>query len=146
MQKQLKAQKEGSSSKSMKKMMRRMGKQGMNMEEIENVQKVVIFTADDKIIINSPESVHKMMLPQGEVYQILGASSKEALSTEEMNAIETEEIEEPIQEEKTSEFKPPMADIQLVAQQAGVTPGEAENALIQTNGNLARAIILLRQK
>lgn len=146
LQKQLKAQKEGTGSKSMKKMMRKMGKQGMNMDEIADVQKVVIYTAEDKIVIEAPESVHKMILPQGEVYQILGASTKEDLSAEEMETIQTEEVEEQIQKEEVLDFKPTMGDVQLVAQQAGVTPDEAESALIQTKGNLAKAIILLRQK
>ncbi|MHA1301576.1 MAG: nascent polypeptide-associated complex protein [Candidatus Helarchaeota archaeon] len=146
LQKQLKAQKEGSSSKSMKRMMRKMGKQGMNVEEIANVQKVVIYTSDDKIVINQPESVTKMLLPQGEVFQILGASAKEELDADEIKEIGAEETKEPITIEANSEFKPPMADIQMVAQQAGVTPDEAESALVQTKGNLAKAIILLRQK
>ena len=146
LQKQLKAQKEsGGGSKSMKRVMRKMGKQGMNMEEIQDVQKVVIYTLEDKIIIDKPESVSKMLLPQGEVYQIMGSGAAADLTAEDIAEVSEEQTEE-VQEVETEDFKPTMADIQLVAQQSGVSPEEAENALIQTRGNLAKAIILLRQK
>lgn len=146
LQKQLKAQKEGSSSKSMKRMMRKMGKQGMNMNEIENVEKVVIYTIDNKIVINNPENVTKMLLQQGEVYQILGNGVEQTLEGEEIEK-DTESIsEETIEVEEVQEYKPPSSDIQLVSQQAGVTLEEAENALIESKGNLAKAIIILKQK
>ncbi|MFX1452946.1 MAG: NAC domain-containing protein, partial [Promethearchaeota archaeon] len=127
LQKQLKAQKEGTGSKSMKRMMRKMGKQGMNMNEIENVQKVVIYTTDNKIIINNPENVTKMLLQQGEVYQVLGTGVEQTLEGDEVQT-ETESISEEIPEfeeipevEEIQDYKPPSGDIQLVSQQAGVT-------------------------
>ena len=146
LQKQLKAQKEGTGSKSMKRMMRKMGKQGMNMDEIENVQKVVIYTTNNKIIINNPENVTKMLLQQGEVYQVLGTGVEQTLEGDEVQT-ETESISEEIPEvEEIQEYKPPSGDIQLVSQQAGVTLEEAENALVESKGNLAKAIMLLKQK
>ncbi|MFX0132657.1 MAG: nascent polypeptide-associated complex protein [Candidatus Hodarchaeota archaeon] len=146
LQKQLKAQKEGSSSKSMKRMMKKMGKQGMNMNEIENVEKVVIYTIDNKIVIDNPENVTKMLLQQGEVYQIVGNGVEQTLEGREIEK-ETDSIsEEPIEVEEVQGYKPPSGDIQLVAQQAGVTLEEAEDALIESKGNLAKAIIILKQK
>ncbi|MFX1451192.1 MAG: Nascent polypeptide-associated complex protein, partial [Promethearchaeota archaeon] len=60
---------------------------------------------------------------------------------------ETEPISEDVSEaEEIQEYKPPSGDIQLVSQQAGVSLEEAENALIESKGNLAKAIMLLKQK
>lgn len=146
LQKQLKAQKEGSSSKSMKKMMRKMGKQGMNMDEIKDVEKVVIYTNDNKIVINNPENVTKMLLQQGEVYQVVGTGVEQTLEGEEIEKVEEEITEEQTEIEEIPEYKPPLEDIELVSKQAGVTPEKAENALIESKGNLAKAIILLKQK
>lgn len=147
LKKQLQTQKEGTQPQSMKRMMRRMTKQGnLNMNEIENVEKVIIYTYDKKIIINEPENVTKMLLPQGEVFQIVGQGLEEDLETEEKETVIKEDIEETSQAEEITGFIPPIGDIQLVSQQAGVTPEEAESALRETKGNLAKAIMMLRQR
>ena len=118
------------SPKQLKKMMRRGGMPGdMNLNEIENVNKVIIYTDTEEIVIESPQSVTQMFLPQGEVFQIMGTSTK------------TSSGGAPSQK---PEVQISVADIQMVSQQAGVTPEEAEKALKEADGNIAKAILALK--
>lgn len=118
------------SPKQMKRMMKKGGIPGdMNFDDIPNVNKVVIYTDTEEIIIENPENVTQMFLPQGEVFQIMGTSSR--TSTGEEKPEETE-------------IKVSVTDIQMVVQQTGVTSEEAEKALKESKGNLAKAILSLK--
>ena len=120
----------------MKKMMRKMKKQGqMDFDEVQNVEVVIIRTADKEIVI--PEAqVTKLMIPgQGEMYQIIGESTEHSKGA---GGPEIKEEETPIEMEVSPE------DAQLVAGQAGVSIEEATAALKQTEGDLAKAILLLK--
>ena len=128
---------DGYSPKQLKKMMKRggMGGDGLDFNEIENVQKVVIYTDTEKLVLDNPENVTQMFLPQGEVFQIMGASTKVPLGDDE--AVVIEKPPEP-------KVEISMADIQMVAQQTGSTPEDAEKALIENEGNIAKAIMSLK--
>ena len=118
------------SNKQLKRMMKKGGMPGdMNFNELENVNKVVIYTDSEEIVIENPQNVTQMFLPQGEVFQIMGTSNKTSLG--EITA------EEP-------EIQVSVADIQMVVQQTGVTTEEAERALKESNGNIAKAILALK--
>ncbi len=136
MQDQKKAQ-DGYSPKQLKKMMKRggMGGDNLNLNELENVNKVVIYTDSEKIVIDSPQSVTQMFLPQGEVFQIMGESKKVDLGDDETEIIETSS--EP-------KIEVSISDIQMISQQTGATPEEAEKALIENKGNIAKAILSLK--
>ena len=136
MQDQKKAQ-DGYNPKQLKKMMKKggMGGDNLNFNELENVNKVVIYTDTEKIVLNNPQNVTQMFLPQGEVFQIMGASSKVPLGEDESQVIETPP-------EPRTEVS--VLDIQMVAQQTGATPEDAEKALMESNGNIAKAIMLLK--
>jgi nascent polypeptide-associated complex subunit alpha len=102
---------------------RMMAKMGMQVQQVEDVTRVVIESASKKIIIDEPEVA--IVSVQGQkVYQVGGGRSRE-----ELPAAPT------IQD-----------DAKLVAAQAGVSLEEATSALRQSNGDLAQAIILLKQK
>jgi nascent polypeptide-associated complex subunit alpha len=102
---------------------RMMAKMGMQVQQVEDVTRVVIESASKKIIIDEPEVA--IVSVQGQkVYQVGGGRSREELPAA-----------------PTSQD-----DAKLVAAQAGVSVEEATSALRQSNGDLAQAIILLKQK
>jgi len=105
--------------KKMKQMMKQMG---MEMEEIEGVERVVIQTAGGDYIFDEPQVVATRM--QGiTTYQITG---------------------EPRFEEAIPEI--PDEDVALVASQTGATDEAARAALIETRGDIAEAILKLSEQ
>jgi nascent polypeptide-associated complex subunit alpha len=103
--------------KQMQQLMRRFG---INVKEIENVQKVIIQTNTKEYIFKDAEVT--VMDAQGQkTYQIAG---------------------KPVIREKGEEI--PKADIDLVASQTGKTAEEAKQALKQTKGDIAEAILKLQ--
>lgn len=113
----------GMNPKQMKKMERQMKKMGMKMEEFENVQEVIIRFEDKELIISNPE-VSAMNVMGQETYQVSGTAREV-------------EIEQ--------ELVIPDEDIEMVANQAGVSSTEAEAALMECEGDLAEAILKLQQ-
>jgi nascent polypeptide-associated complex subunit alpha len=96
---------------------------GMQMKQLDDVSRVIFETATKKIIIDNPEV--SMIIVQGQtMYQVGGGSVKEEVTSS-----------------ATGED-----DVELVASQAGVSAEEARNALRQTGGDLAQAIIVLKKK
>ena len=97
-------------------------KMGLNLEEMPEVSEVVIKTKEKDIIIKSPQ-VSKLKSKGIDMYQIMG-----------------NDIEEVIKEDsKISE-----EDVLLVSQQANVNIEIAKNALEESNGDLAQAILKLK--
>ena len=103
-------------------MRRMMDKMGLDMNELQNVQEVIIKTDKKEIIISKP-SVTEMKAKDSSIFTVT-ADSYEEIS----------ELEVPIFSDD---------DIQLVSQQAGVDEEKAKSALEEANGDLARAILLL---
>jgi nascent polypeptide-associated complex subunit alpha len=109
----------------MKQMMKRLG---ITTEEIENVEKVIIRTADKDYVITGAEVT--IMTVQGQkTYQITGETSVEARG-------EGDVPEDPFSDE----------DVEIVMGQAQVSESEAREALRETNGQPAEAIILLMSR
>ncbi len=102
-------------------MRRMMDKMGLDMKEIPNVQEVIIKTDKKEIILSKPQ-VTEMKAKDNSIFTVTAESYEE------------KELEVPIFSEE---------DIQLVCQQAGVDEEKAKNALAESNGDLARAILLL---
>ncbi|MCX8169729.1 MAG: nascent polypeptide-associated complex protein [Candidatus Methanomethyliaceae archaeon] len=101
---------------------RLMQRMGMELEEMQGVEKVIIIMGGKNIVIQSPQ-IMVMRIGGQKVYQITG---------------------EEREEEKKMEI--PEEDVQLVASQTGVSIEEARRALEITKGDLAQAIILLTSK
>ncbi|NLA39198.1 MAG: nascent polypeptide-associated complex protein [Methanomicrobiales archaeon] len=100
----------------MKQMMKQMG---MEMEEIEGVEKVVIYTPAGNYVFDEAQVVATTM--QGvTTYQITGEGRFEEAAPE-------------IPEE----------DVTLVSSQTGVSGEVARNMLIETRGDIAEAILKL---
>ncbi|MGQ4833296.1 MAG: nascent polypeptide-associated complex protein [Candidatus Asgardarchaeia archaeon] len=109
----------------MSKLMKQMGKA---METLRGVTEVIIKTEKQNIRIINPQQVIKMTFGGQQMFQIVGGV-----------------IEEISNEEKEEQYVPQEEDIQLVAAQTGTSFEEAKAALIETKGDLAQAILLLKQ-
>jgi len=107
--------------------MRMMQKMGMKVDELADVFQVVIRTPSKEIVIEQPDVT--MVTMQGQtMYQIAGGTVSEA---------------------KPAAFiptEPSDADIQIVAHQTGKGPEDAKRALVESGGDLARAILMLKQQ
>lgn len=104
-----------------KRMMQRMG---LNMEGIPNVEEVIIRTTAKEIIVDNPE-VAVLDLHGQKIFQVTGQITEKKI-------------------EKKIEI--PEEDIRLVADQTGKSMEEAQKALEETGGDLAKAILLLQAK
>mgnify|MGYP001378259133 FL=1 len=102
-------------------MKRIMDKMGMDMEEVNNVQEVIIKTDKKEIIISKP-AVTEMKTKESSIFQVVAESYEE------------KELEVQIFSDE---------DISLVCQQANVDEETAKNALNDAEGDLARAILML---
>lgn len=105
-------------------MRRMLDRMGLDMKELPNVQEVIIKTDKKEIIISKP-AVTEMKSKENSIFQVIADSYEE------------KELETPIFSEE---------DIMLVSQQANVSAEVAANALKETQGDLARAILLLSTK
>ncbi len=101
-----------------KKMQGMLKQLGVKQEEIE-AERVIIEKADGKIIIESP-NVQKIVMQGQESWQITGEAREEA-----------EDISED--------------DISLIMEKTGKSKKDAENALEETNGDIAEAIVKLQK-
>ena len=106
-----------------KRMMQRMG---LSMDSMPDVQQVIIKTSNKEITIEEPEVA--MLEMQGQkIFQVTGGKISE----------------------KTAERKTPGVaeeDIRLVADQTGKSMEEARRALEESQGDLAKAILLLQSQ
>ncbi len=98
-----------------------MKKLGMNVEQIEDVQSIVIKTPKGNYIFDSAE-VSAMTMQGQTTYQITG---------------------QPRFEEAAPEI--PAEDVRMVAAQANVSEEKAKEALVATKGDIAEAIMRLSQ-
>ena len=107
-----------------KRMMQRMG---MNMEGVDEVEEVIIRTPVKEIVIEAPEVA--IVNVQGQkIFQVAGGKVSE-------RAPQNKSAKTPTISEE---------DAQLVAGQTGKSIEEARNALIESEGDLAKAILLLQ--
>jgi nascent polypeptide-associated complex subunit alpha len=106
----------GMNPKHMKAMMK---KHGINIEDFDDVQEVIIKTASRTLVFKDAQ-VTCMEVQGQKTYQVVGTP-----------------------EEVTSDSGIPKEDIELVASQAGVSEEDAKKALEECNGEPAEAIIKL---
>lgn len=98
---------------------------GINVKDIDNVEKVIIQTDTKEYVFEDAEV--SVMEAQGQkTYQIIGTPTIKPRSEETTDT--------------TTE------DIQLIMDQTGKTEAEARAALKETNGDIAEAILKLTKK
>jgi nascent polypeptide-associated complex subunit alpha len=124
-------------------MRRRMQQQGIDMDQIE-ATKVIIEGPEKTLVIEQPEVILMTQMGQ-QIYQVIGEAkeySSEELFVEEKKEIEILESSEGI------ETKPLITenDIMLVAAQANVDKEEAKAVLTECEGNIAKAILQLKNR
>jgi nascent polypeptide-associated complex subunit alpha len=101
---------------------RMMQRMGMQVSQLDDVTKVIMESPTRRIVIDNPE-VATVTVQGQTVYQVGGGTVRE-----EGIGGGTDD------------------DVKLVAAQAGVSIEKASEALKQSNGDLAQAIILLKMK
>jgi len=124
-------------------MRRRMQQQGIEMDQI-NATRVIIESQEKTLVIDQPEVVLMKQMGQ-EIYQVIGEAEEYSVGEVTIGEKEEGEVAEVIEE---SEAKPVITenDIMLVAAQANVDKEEANAALIDTEGDIAKAILFLKNK
>ena len=124
-------------------MRRRMQQQGIDMEQIE-ATRVIIESHEKTLVIDQPEVVLMKQMGQ-EIYQVIGDAEEypagEVQIEEKAEGEEIETIEETVTKPAITEN-----DIMLVAAQANVNKEEANAALIDSEGDIAKAILFLKNK
>ncbi|MEM3018217.1 MAG: nascent polypeptide-associated complex protein, partial [Candidatus Bathyarchaeia archaeon] len=100
---------------------RMMQRMGMETKTIEDVREVTIRTGDRRLVIDAP-TVMSIVMQGQTIFQIAGGTVREESSTEPALSI-------------------PQGDVEIVAQQAGVSEEEARKALEASAGDLAQAIV-----
>ncbi len=124
-------------------MRRRMQQQGIEMEQIE-ATRVIIEGSEKTLVLEQPEVVLMKQAGQ-EIYQIIGQA--EELSSDDLTIVADTKIEDDESIEET-ELKPTITenDIMLVANQANVDKKEAETVLNECDGDIAKAILFLKNR
>jgi nascent polypeptide-associated complex subunit alpha len=97
------------------------------MKQLEGVEEVIIRFADHELYIPNADVVK--ITAGGEAYQVTGSAKRRERS-------DVEIIEVEISDE----------DIQLVMAQTGASEQEAEDALLESEGDIAKAIMFLKSK
>jgi nascent polypeptide-associated complex subunit alpha len=123
-----------------KQMARMMKKMGIEQKELEGVKEIIIRFADKEWVISNPQ-VTSIKQGGAETYQIGGSKTERGLSGSSVSSSDVETIEEVV----TPEIEIPMEDAALVAGQTGVDIETAKEALRETEGDLAAAILKLRR-
>jgi len=124
-----------------KQMARMMKKMGIEQKDVEGVKEVVIRFSDKEWVIKNPQ-VAMIKQAGAETYQIGGSKTERGLSGVSTATVEDVDVEEEV---PTPEIEIPMEDAALVAGQTGVDIETAKEALRETDGDLAAAILKLRR-
>lgn len=111
---------------------RMMDRMGMSTQGMPEVKEVIFRTSDKEMVVRNP-AVTVIEIQGQRLFQVVG----EGLEERELSVGAAPEAKA---------FRVPDEDVQLVAQQAGVSLEEARIALEETQGNLAQAILLLSSR
>lgn len=121
------------SSRSLSRMMKQMG---IEQKEVSGVEEVVFRFGDKEWVLDDPQVI--MIKQSGtESFQVSGTRSERGLTKGEVSDAEAEPVKE---------IEVPMEDAALVASQTGVDIEVAMQALKDSGGDLAAAILKLRHK
>ncbi|MFW9943649.1 MAG: nascent polypeptide-associated complex protein [Candidatus Sifarchaeia archaeon] len=124
----------GMSPRAIARMMKQMG---IEQKDVSGVREVIFRFEDKEWLITDPQVV---MIKQAgsESFQVSGTKSERGLAT-------GADVSEGIEPEPQKELEIPMEDAALVASQTGVDIETAKEALRSSEGDLAAAILKLRQ-
>lgn len=114
------------SNSDLRRLMRQMG---LGAQEVIEAEEVVIRSRGKEIVITSPQVI-KLTIQGETLYQVVGGSEKVS-----------EQPTPKVEETQVSE-----EDVSFVSAQAHVPPEVARAALIETKGDIAKAIMKLRNR
>lgn len=109
---------------------RLLGSLGLDVKELGQAEEVLIRFSDRELVIHGPNII-EMKIEGENILQVIGGEVEER---------------EPGEAEAEERYEPSQDDILLVAAQAGVSEEEAAQALRDTEGDLAKAILLLKSR
>ncbi len=124
----------GMSPRAIARMMKQMG---IEQKDVNGV-KEVIFRFDNKEWLIADPQVVMIKQAGSESFQVSGSKSERAVTTE-------AGVSEDVTSEPEKEIEIPMEDAALVASQTGVDIETAKQALKESDGDLAAAILKLRR-
>ncbi|MGC8543288.1 MAG: nascent polypeptide-associated complex protein [Vulcanisaeta sp.] len=140
----------GLSPREVRRLLKRFGIQDLNLEEINNVVKVIIYLGDGSTIeINKP-TVARMRVQGLSIYQVQASDSDVKVVRPQPTVPQPRQsliIQQPQQlmtVKTPQQYEPSEDDIKLVMDETGCTREEAIKALKETNGDIAEAIIKIR--
>ena len=107
---------------------RMLGSLGLDLKELGAAEEVLMVFEDKEVVIKGANVV-EVKLEGERVFQIIGG-----------------EVIERAREEAVEEYEPSDEDVMLVANQAGVSEERAREVLKQVDGDLAKAILLLKSE
>ncbi len=124
-------------------MRRKMQQQGVEMDQID-ATRVIIEGTEKTLVLEQPEVILMKQAGQ-EIYQIIGEA--EERSSDDITIMSDEEVEDG-EVLESIEIKSAVTenDIMLVATQANVDKKEAESVLNECNGDIAKAILFLKNR
>ena len=124
-------------------MRRRMQQQGIDMDQID-ATRVIIEGTEKTLVLEQPEVILMKQAGQ-EIYQIIGQAEEHS---PENILIDSESTQDEGGLDEELELKPEITenDIMLVAAQANVGRSEAETVLKDCNGDIAKAILFLKNR
>ena len=122
-----------------KQMARMMKKMGIEQKEIDGVREVIIRFADKEWVISNAQ-VTMIKQAGSESFQVSGSKSERGVTGSAESKTETAP-----ETEVEKKVEVPMEDAALVASQTGVDIQVAKQALEETDGDLAAAILKLRR-
>jgi nascent polypeptide-associated complex subunit alpha len=124
----------GMSPRAIARMMKQMG---IEQQDVTGVKEVIFRFADKEWVVNDPQ-VLLVKQAGSESFQVSGTKLERGLTAAAEDSQE-EAVQEPVKE-----IEIPMEDAALVAAQTGVDIEVAKEALRETQGDLAAAILKLR--
>ena len=116
-----------------RKMQQMMKQMGIDVDELD-AEEVIIRTEDEELVFEAPQ-VTQMDAQGQQTYQIVGDPDSRPRSDEEGAAVESGEAGD-----EGGDGGIPDADVEIVAQRAGVTESTARKALEANDGDLAAAV------
>jgi nascent polypeptide-associated complex subunit alpha len=105
---------------------------GVDMDELDAEEVVIRLESGEELVFHDPE-VTRMDARGQQTYSVVGEPDEE-LTSDEAAELDAEDAETP---------EIPAADVEIVAERAGVPESEAREALEAADGDLAAAVELL---
>ena len=144
----------GINPREVRRLLKRFGIQDLNLEEVSNVTKVIIYLGDGSTIeINKPV-VARMRIQGLSIYQVQANDSDVKVVKPQPTLPQPRSsliIQQPQQQatstpvtETAKQYEPSEDDIKLVMEETGCTREEAIKALRETNGDIAEAIVRIQ--